>query len=312
MKKDRRVRTEEQFKEEVALKFKNSIKIVGRFKSIRSPILIEDKYGIRKIPRAEQLIYGYYTFKVPFISNALNKTEYFMRILEEKHPKLAKKLIPYSEYVKSTEKMLFKTKYGIVSVTPGTLMDRGVFPSHLAAINRLEYTKAQANEVHNNFYKYDKVKTSKRKSTKVVITCPIHGDFTQGWDNHINKKCGCPKCSIINNLSKSYLKTHKGDGFYMYIVKFTSYDNMESFWKVGYTGYGNLGRFEKIPYSIESVNFYRFESCEKALTEEQKAHSILSDIKYKPKMFFNGFSECYNEDPLHYLNVSNYKLYDIV
>lgn len=50
----------------------------------------------------------------------------------------------------------------------------------------------RANNVHS--YKYDYSKTVYRnKRGKVVITCPIHGDFEQLAGNHLNGQ-GCPEC----------------------------------------------------------------------------------------------------------------------
>lgn len=48
--------------------------------------------------------------------------------------------------------------------------------------------------VHGNKYDYSKVEYVNCK-TKVVITCPEHGDFSQTPDKHINCKCGCPVCA---------------------------------------------------------------------------------------------------------------------
>jgi len=50
-----------------------------------------------------------------------------------------------------------------------------------------------SNEKHNNFYKYDKINYINNK-TKVIITCPIHGDFQQCPSSHL-KGYGCRKCS---------------------------------------------------------------------------------------------------------------------
>ena len=47
--------------------------------------------------------------------------------------------------------------------------------------------------VHNNKYDYSKV-VYKNISTKVIITCPIHGDFMQIPGCHLDGK-GCSKCS---------------------------------------------------------------------------------------------------------------------
>lgn len=51
----------------------------------------------------------------------------------------------------------------------------------------------KATKIHNNFYSYDKVVYTNNK-TKVIITCPIHGDFLQAPTEHINAKQGCKQC----------------------------------------------------------------------------------------------------------------------
>lgn len=55
----------------------------------------------------------------------------------------------------------------------------------------------KANKVHNNFYSYDKVNYTNARS-KIIISCPIHGDFEQLPYNHLMGK-GCNKCSIDRN-----------------------------------------------------------------------------------------------------------------
>lgn len=61
----------------------------------------------------------------------------------------------------------------------------------------------RANKIHNNKYIY---KTNYKNSRgKILITCPIHGDFEQVANIHLNGS-GCPKCSeshgekLIRNL----------------------------------------------------------------------------------------------------------------
>jgi len=51
----------------------------------------------------------------------------------------------------------------------------------------------KANKIHNNKYDYSKVKYSTTKS-KIIIICPIHGEFTQLPLNHLYNKNGCPYC----------------------------------------------------------------------------------------------------------------------
>jgi len=70
----------------------------------------------------------------------------------------------------------------------------------------------KAKMIHNNKYDYTKV-DFKDSRTKVVITCPTHGDFEQTPTSHINGY-GCYKCG--NNLSKNeinILEYIKGLGF---------------------------------------------------------------------------------------------------
>ena len=54
--------------------------------------------------------------------------------------------------------------------------------------------------IANNF-KYDYEKTIyTNNSTKVIITCPIHGDFLQTPSHHLNGT-GCQKCSGKTKLT---------------------------------------------------------------------------------------------------------------
>jgi hypothetical protein len=56
-----------------------------------------------------------------------------------------------------------------------------------------EYFINESNKIHRNLYSYDKTNYINSK-TPVVITCPIHGDFSQVAANHI-QGYGCKKCS---------------------------------------------------------------------------------------------------------------------
>lgn len=57
--------------------------------------------------------------------------------------------------------------------------------------------------VHNNKYSYDKVVFVNVKS-KVIVTCPEHGDFEITPDNHLRKR-GCPKCKGKNLTTKDFI-----------------------------------------------------------------------------------------------------------
>lgn len=51
----------------------------------------------------------------------------------------------------------------------------------------------KANRIHKNKYDYSKVNYI-NSQTKIQITCPIHGEFQQKPNDHLNGK-GCPKCT---------------------------------------------------------------------------------------------------------------------
>ncbi len=52
---------------------------------------------------------------------------------------------------------------------------------------------SKANKIHDHKYDYSKVNYINNR-TKVIITCPYHGDFDQLPNVHLNG-CGCLKCS---------------------------------------------------------------------------------------------------------------------
>lgn len=61
---------------------------------------------------------------------------------------------------------------------------------------------SKASQIHRSLYSYEKTKYV-TNATKVIITCPIHGDFIQRASSHLSG-CGCGKCHIDRNK----LKTH--------------------------------------------------------------------------------------------------------
>lgn len=58
----------------------------------------------------------------------------------------------------------------------------------------------RALEIHGNRYDYSKTKYVNAK-TKVIVTCPEHGDFETTHSNHLGNKRGCPKCGIKKNAT---------------------------------------------------------------------------------------------------------------
>lgn len=77
----------------------------------------------------------------------------------------------------------------------------------------------KSRQVHGDKYDYYKVEYVNNR-TKVVITCPIHGDFLQSPNHHANGH-GCPKCKgekvskrFKGAIRQSYRKPVCGIGLY--------------------------------------------------------------------------------------------------
>lgn len=65
-----------------------------------------------------------------------------------------------------------------------------------------EEFKSRAESIFNGKYNYDKTDLKcKDGKGKVIITCPIHGDFKQYPYNHL-RGIGCPSCANNNKKSK--------------------------------------------------------------------------------------------------------------
>ncbi len=65
----------------------------------------------------------------------------------------------------------------------------------------------KAIEVHGDYYDYSKIKYV-YASTKVVIVCPMHGEFEQSPQKHLSGQ-GCKKCSVDRSASKCRLTTEE-------------------------------------------------------------------------------------------------------
>lgn len=91
------------------------------------------------------------------------------------------------------------------------------FCSHQSFPYTTETYIQRANEVHYNKYKYENTEYVDRY-TDIIVTCPIHGDFSQNPKDHLSG-CGCPKCkesklereirNILESNNISYTYEHK-------------------------------------------------------------------------------------------------------
>lgn len=75
----------------------------------------------------------------------------------------------------------------------------------------------KANTVHSDKYTYEFTEYV-RAHDKVIITCTIHGNFTQKAGNHINAAQGCAKCANNVTTEAEFIAkcTEVHEGYYDY------------------------------------------------------------------------------------------------
>ena len=296
--------TEEQFLEKVKNIHGDEIEVIGRFKGVTKPILFKTKYGICQYPTARQL---YNENQIPTIKCALNKTEYFMEMLREKYPEIAEQIIPQSEYKAMKEKMLFNTRFGIVSINPDMLMS-GHIPSIRSAVDRKDYFKKQLEYLYDGKgYEFDiESSSTDRHKGRVKFICPIHGEQWVDSDG-IFLGHGCPECN--QGWTKSNI---------FYLIKL--YNETESFYKLGisYIDINNKVRryrdYKKLGYNVEQIKLLQFEDFMQCRDFETKMKHIIKNSIYMPNNWANnGTTECFKDAVLpKILNVLSDKKYDIV
>jgi hypothetical protein len=156
--------------------------------------------------------------------------------------------------------------------------------------------------IHNYKYTYLKCKYKKAIS-KVIITCPIHGDFYQRPNAHLSGH-GCPKCSNRGWTKEEWIAFCKNKNIvnsYVYIIEM--FKDKEHFIKIGLTNSTVHKRFnnKKIyPYNIKTIKLYKLSPSE-AFDKELYLHRTLAKFTYIPNLYFQGFTECFTVDCLNYI-----------
>lgn len=154
----------------------------------------------------------------------------------------------------------------------------------------------RAKTLHGSKYTYEKTHYTKSHD-KVVITCPVHGDFTQKAYSHYPNGRGCPKCRngfVFGRTRTDFIDAgnrYNGDAT-LYAIKCTNED--ELFYKVGITVRSVDLRFNNsnMPYSYE-VLYSLVAETGYIYDIEKSLHKALRHNRYEPKLPFGGFTECF-------------------
>jgi hypothetical protein len=153
--------------------------------------------------------------------------------------------------------------------------------------------------IHGHVYDYSLAEYVNAK-IDVKIICPVHGEFKQRPNNHLNGK-GCRDCGLNYGVWSYTLWEQKGlksknfDSFKAYIIECWSEE--ERFFKIGKTFNSIEKRFidhKKMPYQFKVLKIIvgdakYISEYETNMKDKNKKNS------YLPKKQFNGRYECYSE-----------------
>ena len=173
--------------------------------------------------------------------------------------------------------------------------------------NTQEYFESKSSKVHNYFYDYSKAIYSSQNK-KVVIICPIHGEFEQLPKQHI-KGCGCIGCAKdkisrarrenptgwkLGDWIESSIDNPEFDIYKIYIIE--CFDENERFIKIGRTYKKINRRFRNknlMPYDYKVL--VQIDGNPKLIYElENSLKNNYKNFKHIPMKKFNGMYECFD------------------
>ena len=154
----------------------------------------------------------------------------------------------------------------------------------------------KAKDIHDDWYSYSKVNYNHSKN-KVTITCPIHGDFEQIPNDHLNG-AGCYECAKerFGFWNPEYIRKHHPDKLNnpctLYVLE--CYSEEERFIKVGITTTTIEERYKnKLKEYYQYDTLYEYHSTLIHCSEnEQELLRYFKEYKYEPMNKFGGSSEC--------------------
>lgn len=153
-----------------------------------------------------------------------------------------------------------------------------------------EFVK-EAKKIHGNKYDYSMVVYIDNK-TKTKIICPIHGEFEQRPNDHLNR-LGCSKCGHVKNLTTHEFIERAKEKHSNYDYSLVNYKNMHTKVKIICQKHGE---FKQTPH-----NHLKFAGCPKC--NKSKGEKIISwfldknNIAYEEQKKLDG---CNNKSPLKF------------
>lgn len=143
----------------------------------------------------------------------------------------------------------------------------------------------KARKIHGDKYNYDKVEYV-NQYTDVIIICPIHREFIQRPNSHLNKK-GCPKCADRRLTTEEFIRRAKEVHGEKYDYSVTEYINKRTKVKIRCKKCGNI--FEAFPNNHVGGNQGCI--CQKPKSgKENEIAKLLKEhnVNHERQKHFNG------------------------
>ena len=192
-----------------------------------------------------------------------------------------------------TKIMIICPEHGIFSQTPDSHL-RGRGCSKCANIekknkllsNVIKFT-VQSNKIHNNFYSYEK-SSYVNSRTKLIIICPLHGEFEQTPNKHLSGH-GCSTCR--NNGSSTL---NKIDNILSFEKEFT-FNNCVNIRKLPFDRYN---KENNILLEFDGEQHFRYKSFWHKSVEVFEEQKLRDEIKtaFAIENGFNFIRISYEED----------------
>ncbi len=273
-------------------KLYNSIEILTKYNGCHTKLLVKDAYGICNVT-PNCLLLG----STPTIETSIDKTQYFINLIENSFPNFFKNYKVVSDYINNYTHMLIETNFSICKVLPLNL-SKGQDINIRSAINKQEYCINQFKSIHNIDYDYSLVEY-KNHNTKVKIICNNCKQIFKQEPNHHLSGFGCKKCNSItwswSKWEKIGLKSKYFDSFKVYVIKCWNED--ECFYKIGKTFTTIKHRFKTkkaMPYNYEIIDV-QIGTAQYISKLETILHKLNTKHNYLPKIKFSGMTECFDK-----------------
>jgi hypothetical protein len=152
---------------------------------------------------------------------------------------------------------------------------------------------ARALEVHGNRYDYSQTVYGENGRKKISIICPTHGVFKQQANSHL-RGVGCPSCGF-ERTRLSWVRQASGRSATLYFLRI--YQLQEVFYKVGITYRTVKDRFAGLlsttGYQYEILALHQSDAA-RVWDWEQSILDTFAHLSHKPKVYFEGQSECFS------------------